>query len=181
MLGLAVPEWAMPIVHTDNFQYLYNLSFASATATPEFKRLRTGPLVQYLVNNIKTRVSNSSMTTKFFMLSGHDTTLVAILNTLGVLDLQRPFYSSALMLELHQDTLSNDFYVRLVYRNDTSRLPYELAIPGCDAYCPLNKFLDYTRPIIPENWESECNLGDSSSLLCKPSNLISKRMLQQFC
>jgi len=171
MLGLQIPEWAKSVVHTENFQYLYNLSFASATNTPELKRLRTGPLVQYLVNNMQTRALNSSMTTKMFTISGHDTTLVAILNTLGVLDLHRPYYTSAFMVELHQDKQSQEFFVHLVYRNDTSRDPYELHVPGCEFHCPLSKFVDYTLPIIPVNWDEECGLSmnsnESHSYLCK--------------
>jgi hypothetical protein len=46
-----------------------------------------------------------------------------------------------------------------LYRNSTLHEPYNLAIPGCDAVCPLEKFVELLQPIIPVNWEKECKLG----------------------
>ena len=37
--------------------------------------------------------------------------------------------------------------------------PYNLAIPGCDAVCPLGKFVEFLKPIIPVNLEKECKMG----------------------
>jgi hypothetical protein len=46
-----------------------------------------------------------------------------------------------------------------LYRNSTTREPYNLAIPGCDAVCPLEKFAELLKPIIPVDWEKECKMG----------------------
>lgn len=177
MLGLELPLWAEPIVNTQNFQYLYNVSFQARTGTPELKRLRGGPLTKYLVDNINTRVSNSSMKTKFFMLSAHDITLIGILDTLGMFDLQRPYYSSVFMLELHQHPDTQDFFVQFYLRNETDKEPYKLKLPGCDFDCPLQTFLNYTVQIIPENWETDCQLGtpviqSRHSIICKFENIF---------
>ncbi|CAL8096145.1 unnamed protein product [Orchesella dallaii] len=156
--GKDIPEWGKTLKNDQHFQYLYNLSFAAKTSTPELKKLRKGPLVKYLTDNVNERVSNSSMKTKMFMLSGHDITLIDTLNTFGVLDLQRPFYASAFILELHQDPVTHNFFVELFLRNDTTREPYKLTMPGCEFQCPLESFLNYTKPIIPNNWDAECQL-----------------------
>jgi len=37
--------------------------------------------------------------------------------------------------------------------------PYNLAIPGCDAVCPLEKFAELLQPVIPVKWEKECKVG----------------------
>lgn len=34
-----------------------------------------------------------------------------------------------------------------------------LAIPGCASLCPLDKFIKLLNPVIPENWEKECQLS----------------------
>lgn len=84
--------------------------------------------------------------------------LIDILNTFGVFDLQRPWYSSVFMLELHQEAATGNFFLELYFRNDTSRPPYKLSMPGCDGRCTLEYFLNYTKPLIPGNWDEECQL-----------------------
>jgi hypothetical protein len=46
-----------------------------------------------------------------------------------------------------------------LYRNSTTREPYNLAVPGCDAVCPLEKFVELLQPVIPVRWEKECKMG----------------------
>jgi lysosomal acid phosphatase len=46
-----------------------------------------------------------------------------------------------------------------LYRNSTTHKPYNLAIPGCAAVCPLEKFAELLKPVIPVNWEKECKMG----------------------
>jgi hypothetical protein len=46
-----------------------------------------------------------------------------------------------------------------LYRNSTTHTPYNLAIPGCDAVCPLEKFAELLKPVIPVSWEKECKMG----------------------
>ncbi|ODN05943.1 Lysosomal acid phosphatase [Orchesella cincta] len=156
--GLDIPEWGRPLKTDEHFQYLYNLSFQAKTYTPELQRLRTGPLVKYLTDNVNERVHNASLKTKMFFLSGHDITLVDILNTFGVFDLHRPTYASVFILELHQDPNTEKFFVEFFLRNDTTREPYKLTMPGCEFQCPLESFQNYTKRIIPNNWAAECQL-----------------------
>jgi len=54
------------------------------------------------MTNINNSVSGA-LSTKFVMLSGHDITMVDLLNTLGVYNMKIPYYASALMMELHKD------------------------------------------------------------------------------
>jgi lysosomal acid phosphatase len=46
-----------------------------------------------------------------------------------------------------------------LYRNSTTHKPYNLAIPGCAVLCPLEKFAELLKPVIPVNWEKECRMG----------------------
>lgn len=106
--------------------------------------------------------------------------LVDILNTFGVLDLHRPGYSSVFMIELHQEPSSDggNFFVELYLRNDTTKEPYKLSIPGCDFRCPLATLISKTKPIIPTDWETECQLKlpesiketSSSTFTCMQTN-----------
>jgi len=108
------------------------------------------------MHNINQKVTNSSWNTKFALYSGHDITLVNLLTTLEMLDLQRPPYSSAFILELHQDPKTHDHFVNFLFRNETTREPYKLQLQNCEFDCPLSTFYTYAEPIIPKNWDVEC-------------------------
>jgi len=95
---------------------------------------------------------------KMVMYSAHDNTVANFLMTLGVFDLHIPPYRSLVLIELWKNDLGKH-EVKVLYRNSTSHEPYNLAIPGCDAVCPLEKFVELLQPIIPVNWEKECKLG----------------------
>ena len=39
--------------------------------------------------------------------------------------------------------------------------PYPLTLPGCSTLCPLEKFKQLTRSIVPDNWTKECSTIDN--------------------
>lgn len=46
-------------------------------------------------------------------------------------------------------------------RNTTEYNPYPLTVPGCSTICPLEKFVQILKPMIPDNWDEECKVdGD---------------------
>ncbi len=96
---------------------------------------------------------------RMFMYSGHDTTLSSLLNCLGVFDPPiPPPYASLVALELRQKG-DDSYYVELTYRNDSTREPLLLTLPGCDTpSCPLSRFDEITRHLRPEDWRAECGL-----------------------
>jgi lysosomal acid phosphatase len=99
------------------------------------------------------------MKTKFFMYSAHDTTLVNVLNTLGLLDLQIPPYSSAFIMELHKKRNEDGFYfVNILYRNETEKVPYKMVLPNCTFDCGYQQFTDFVRPfsVTSLDWDQEC-------------------------
>lgn len=47
---------------------------------------------------------------------------------------------------------------QVFYRNSSIDEPHLLTVPGCPALCPLNQFVKIVQPILPEHWETECQL-----------------------
>jgi hypothetical protein len=90
------------------------------------------------------------------MYSGHDTSLAAVLHSLGVFDGIAPPYAAALLVELLGG--EGGPWVRLQYRNDSSVAPHTLALPGCAQLCPLQSFLKLTAGLRPRDWEAECRV-----------------------
>lgn len=48
------------------------------------------------------------------------------------------------------------YFVEMYFRNDTTREPYQLRLPGCTFSCPLAKFTQLVSPVIVENWTKAC-------------------------
>ncbi|KAF8380991.1 pho-6 [Pristionchus pacificus] len=82
----------------------------------------------------------------------HDGTLSALLYTMGIAnDLLVP-YAAAIIAELHRE--EGKEFVKIWYRNDTASAtaePVPLALPGCDAACPLGMFNNITAPLTINN------------------------------
>lgn len=46
----------------------------------------------------------------------------------------------------------------MYFRNDSKKAPWPLILPGCPHRCPLQDFLRLTEPVIPKDWQKECQL-----------------------
>lgn len=142
---------------------MYNLSMAIKSSTLELKRLRTGPLLDSINSHFHERMSNASSKTKLYIYSAHDTTIVNLLNSLDIFDLQIPRYSSIVMMELHKTLDTNNYFISFSFRNDTQREPYKLKLPICELDCPYEEFTKFVEPMIPQDWDAECQLEPAPS------------------
>ena len=139
--------------------------FKVSTWTPEMARLRAGPLIKKIWEHLESVASqyqeNSSFTGyKMIMYSGHDLTQAYLLNALGAFDppIFLP-YASCLLLELFHNTVSNEFEIRMLFRNETQSGPFEIPICGQE-FCSLAWFDNYTANIRPGDWSEECMATD---------------------
>lgn len=49
-------------------------------------------------------------------------------------------------------------FVSVFYKNTTAE-PTAMYIPNCGTLCPLEKLYDLYAPLLPQNWESECQMS----------------------
>ncbi|XP_065337178.1 prostatic acid phosphatase [Cloeon dipterum] len=162
--NLKLPEWTKK-VYPDRMQELSRLSFTLNAYTTELQRLKGGPLIGEIVNHMKQKVDKTlTPDRKLFLYSAHDTTVANILMTLGLFDAQNPPYTSSILLELHK-LPPEKYFVTILYKNETDRDPYKLSLPGCAFRCPLDDFVKLTSPMIPEDWNAECQLGAEQTFL----------------
>lgn len=141
-----------------------DLSFKLSTWTHEMKRLRGGPIVQSILDHFTGFIANEN-TYKMVMYSGHDTTVSALLNTLGMFDPAiGPPYASMVVIELTRQ--NHSYFVNFAYRNDSTRDPYLLSMPACGGayYCPLEKFDAITADLRPDDWARECGLNIDATM-----------------
>ncbi|XP_044538289.1 lysosomal acid phosphatase isoform X3 [Gracilinanus agilis] len=159
--GLPLPSWASPQT-MQRLRQLKDLSFRflfGMYRPTEKARLQGGVLLAQIRKNL-TWAASASQHSKLLVYSAHDTTLVALQMALGIYNGEQAPYASCHMFELYQEDDGN-FSVEMYFRNDSTQAPWPLALPGCSQRCPLPDFLHLTLPVVPENWEQECQVLSS--------------------
>lgn len=53
------------------------------------------------------------------------------------------------------------FHGKVWYKNVSfdGMEPFLLTVPGCDSTCPLERFLELTRPVVSDDVRAECSLS----------------------
>jgi len=89
--------------------------------------------------------------------SAHDGTEAPLFGALQVKVVGLPF-ASCIFVELYEYT-PNDFTVEVYWRNDTTKDPYQIAIPGCPSPCSLTQFQTALSGTIVNSyadWQTDC-------------------------
>ncbi|XP_071283579.1 lysosomal acid phosphatase isoform X2 [Agelaius tricolor] len=158
-----LPGWVTPEVMTHlkelkdfGFEFLFGIHNRVEKA-----RLQGGVLLDHIRKNL-TKAANASahQNLKLLVYSAHDTTLVALQTALDVYNKNQAPYASCHLFELYQEDDGN-FSVEMFYRNESGKEPFPLTIPGCQHKCPLQRFLELTDPVVPQDWEQECKVSSS--------------------
>ncbi|CAG7718542.1 unnamed protein product, partial [Allacma fusca] len=155
--GMKLPAWFNQTMFEELSSLKY-LRFELDTYTPEFKRLRGGPILKELLGNMPNKNKQAK---NVYLYSAHKSALGALMNTLGIFNHLLPPYASALMFELYQtnpENFDNNYFLRIYYYNETQSQPYLLEIPHCGQTCSLKHFSSLTHRYVPENWLQECEL-----------------------
>ncbi|XP_077159155.1 prostatic acid phosphatase-like [Paroedura picta] len=120
----------------------------------EKARLQGGLLVKNILESL-TNATKSPDKRKMLIYSAHDTTLGALQMALNTYNERLPPYAACQIFELYQEDTGENT-IEMYFRNDTSRDPYPITLPGCSFACPLQRFAELVSPILVNNWESEC-------------------------
>ncbi|KAL7729747.1 hypothetical protein ACLKA6_014615 [Drosophila palustris] len=159
--NLALPDWTENI-YPEEMRTLVERSYALFTETHLMKRIKGGAFLTEILKKMQNkRRKNLNPDRKIFLYSGHDVTLVNVMNSLGIIDQtsKLPEYAAALVFELHNSKSfsDGDFEVKLVYYfNSEDKFPKELNIPNCDAPCSLTQFGQTLEPLLLDNYDETC-------------------------
>ncbi|NXT45818.1 PPAP phosphatase, partial [Pluvianellus socialis] len=166
-----LPVWATKDVinKMEKLAELSLLSLFGLYKTEEKSRLQGGVLVNTILNSIK-QATNSSKQRKMEVYSAHDTTVGALQIALNIFNGKLPPYAACQFFELYEESSGQvssylcknkeRYSIEMYYRNDSSKDPYLLTLPGCTYSCPLEKFAELVSPVITENWSKECGKKD---------------------
>ncbi|KAJ8951144.1 hypothetical protein NQ318_021588 [Aromia moschata] len=158
-----LPSWYATL-HEKTLTYLAGLAHAKFTHTTEMKRLVTGPFWATLFSYFDL-VQDSTDIPKFMLFVSHDTTLVALLNSMDVFDDEPPAFGAALLWELRR-TSEGAYYIEVGYKRTDGAEVETLVVPGCLEVCPYAHFKRILQEVTVDSdtWRKECeasrgNLG----------------------
>eukprot|EP00118_Oscarella_pearsei_P018027 m.182114 g.182114 ORF g.182114 m.182114 type:complete len:430 (+) comp39286_c0_seq1:23-1312(+) len=133
----------------------------------EIRRLTSGLFIGEVLHNMELKVNGQLNGSKVFVYSAHDTTVAAILSGLGLFTgtSVQPPYASLVMIELYLED-SGSYTVEVYYhKGPDANAPSELQIlPGCTPPCTIEKFKEFATPLIPEDFEKECQLSSGHQI-----------------
>lgn len=56
--------------------------------------------------------------------------------------------------------MSYFFFILQIFLKNSTEPPVQLTIPGCEAFCTLDKLRKLTKNVVPDNWDEECKTND---------------------
>ncbi|XP_075393970.1 testicular acid phosphatase [Tenrec ecaudatus] len=153
--SLPLPAWASPDVLRTLTQ-ISALDIGAHVGPPraaEKAQLTGGILLDAILANFS-RTQHLGLPLKMVMYSAHDSTLLALQGALGLYDGHTPPYAACLGFEFQrhrgdQNEDEGNVTISLFYRNDSSRPPLTLRLPGCPDPCTLGRFRQLTAPARP--------------------------------
>ncbi|XP_076680942.1 prostatic acid phosphatase isoform X3 [Andrena cerasifolii] len=156
-MNLTLPEWTKDY-YPEKLVPLTLYDFQLNVYNDALKRLKGGPFLKKIATDMLAKRDNTlePEARKMFMYIGHDSTVVTLLDVMHIWNNQMPHYNIMTMIELHEDR--DGWNVQVFLRNTTYREPYSLTIPGCTTVCPLEKFVQILKPMIPDDWVQECKV-----------------------
>jgi len=102
-MNLTLPEWTKD--YRDKLILLTLAELQLNTYNDEFRRLKGGPFLKKIINEMlmKKEGTLQPKKRKMSMYIGHDSTIVALLDTMHIWHNQMPYYNIMTMIELHED------------------------------------------------------------------------------
>lgn len=153
----------------------------------ELKRLKAGFFLNQTIDEWNKKRRNE-LREKFFLYSGHDTTVTNILSAFNVWEQQFPDYGVTAMLEMSQHKETREFgvevksfehtillvvsskaFFQIFLRNSTKSEPTQLTIPGCAKFCPLSEVERLLSDNISQHLPSDCKAKNENFTEPPPS------------
>ncbi|XP_011500130.1 PREDICTED: venom acid phosphatase Acph-1-like, partial [Ceratosolen solmsi marchali] len=155
-LNLTLPNWTNTVFPYGQLFDAIKLEYEIFSYTTDMRRINGGKLLYKIVKelrNVKSGIADKRR--KISLYSGHETNIVALLQTLGVYTPHVPAYSSAIIIEFYEQ--NSEYFVKVLYYRGVPATLLTQQIPGCEILCPFNKFLDLLKDVIPSQNELRCD------------------------
>ena len=190
--NLTLPNWVTS-ESVETCQRISNLKFIISYSNILLTKFRGGPLITKMVDNMMTKAKSFRENKPGYKMIGffaHDNTIAAFLSHLGTFNQVKPPLASTVIVELYYDSQShiidNDplsqFFVRLLFRNETHSNPYNLELSICkdginptNGDCRLDVLQRSLKPISVKNFHSECKMIENVEYLFISSESVKSK------
>lgn len=163
-LGLKLPEWSWKY-YPKKLRTYSNYIFKSNTSTTLMKRLKAGFLIKEFIDVMRESEKNEMNSKDIYLYSGHDKTIAALLNSLGIFGDLIPLYGAAVVIEGHVTSIGKIEIRLFYYKTYEMENPIEWYIPGCTPPCLLDDFVMIYDEIIPkQSIEIECSVKEEKKV-----------------
>ncbi|KAJ8664792.1 hypothetical protein QAD02_006454 [Eretmocerus hayati] len=165
-MNLSMPESVRTILTDEKFLEAVNLYMKITSYTKKMRRLNGGNLLEQIIERMKTVEKNLTKNyEKFVLYSGHEFTVYALLQNLGIPQTHVPDFSSAVLLELHE--IQNRHYVKVFYYDGLSRQFTVQQLPSCGESCTLDDFERLANDLVLS--DDQETVGEC---MCRSSKII---------
>ncbi|BFZ25679.1 hypothetical protein BsWGS_28718 [Bradybaena similaris] len=117
--GLAYPEELKPfkdLIEDHATTMLYNAMAGQYVAERDVvARLCAGPLMAAMIDESEKVIRGDGSSYKLCLYSSHDSTMLGLLEVLGIYDNKWPPFAADIRLELYKEVNSSEFYVKVLY------------------------------------------------------------------
>ena len=132
-----------------------------------YRRLGAGRLLGDLRDQIVGRATGKDNAgIKVALFGAHDTTLGALLASVGAFDHKWPPFTSHIEIETFESLHKDGIMARILGRKDHFvRVKYNdriMSLPACAnrELCTLAEFTRLVDTLVPQDWQEECRVGD---------------------
>lgn len=166
--GLKLPAWTKEY-YPDKLTNLTDWSYIWNIYTDELKQLKAGPFVERITTEFNKKVDGSLKDLQISLYTGHDSSIVNMLSAFNVWEKQFPTYGIMALFELVRDKKSGEVGVQMYLRNSAKSGAIPLIIPGCEHFCPLDKFNELASKVIPKDRAAVCKPRNKDYVTPPPS------------
>ncbi|KAK5649383.1 hypothetical protein RI129_000412 [Pyrocoelia pectoralis] len=158
--GLKLPEWVKP-VYPDILREAAIDEYLVWSATPEISKLQ-GFNLKTILDAVKQKIDGTlnPPDRKIWLFSAHEMNVALMLTSLNAFYRHIPPYGACIMFELHK--INDEYGFKIYYETHTGEPPADITVPGCDHFCPIDKFVELLKDHIPES-DAICENGSSTS------------------
>nr|CAI5861561.1 unnamed protein product [Callosobruchus analis] len=155
--NLTLPSWVNDSMMAD-MKMLAARTLAYYSETEYMKRIRGGSFLKHVLRSMR-MILNGQEEPLVNLYSAHDITLVHVLRSLHLVDdTVKPDYGAYLIFELYSDG-----EVKFKYSNSWDSKPDPTMIL-CTAPCKLGYLEETLKPMIPMDYDQECQLQMTSAI-----------------
>jgi len=154
-MSMKLLPWMIDALHDPRLKVMRQFYYTVNGYNEKLRRLLAGYLIRQINDDMTTKSSNKTLR-KVGLYSGHDKNLIGVMQALNIYDSEFPEFGSALIFELL--SINEEYYVKILHHLGIPEEIETLTLPGCEALCPLNQYLNLTKSAeIPDD-EMNCNI-----------------------